>query len=747
MNKFLFKVRLAPNSEPNFEDIKVVRLSNFITFFALLTLFINIFMIFSGGFKIGISSDEPTHVMRMQNYFDSGWYLTSTQLIDGVPAESASDKYVYGPLVALLGHAVNVLLGNEELGTVLSTPEAYAARHLTVGIFGILGLFVVGITSKTLFKSWRWGVLAASLLAAIPLWTGHAMFNIKDTPVATGYSLTTLGLIFLAQPNTLSVTKQRLISQFILTLGIVITLGTRPGMWPILLASIIFMLGSTLLLSSKIYELKTGFNFFLHRLALVFKSVLIAFLILLIMYPKAFSSPLSLLSQSASSSSNYELWNGWTVTAGVGHAQPPSWWYLPAWITNQLPILIIILFFIGITYWLMQSELIHAKNIRVPTNVYVLIGVSLVVVQAILAPLAAIVLQSRLYSGFRQLLFIVPAWSLLATVGVWYLAKTKNSISFLRATCAGALSFATALSLVLPTIDQIRLFPYNYAYFNELASTQTINNRWATDYWFLSSREIASLINSKEPFVCFNPLVLGRNSLTDPAIGYPLRPFQDCLRAPQIAPYLKNLSTKVSTLDLMPYGYWYVRENQFGYNIPSNCSLADEVSRPLRGQNLMLSYIARCEMIFEQYLLPETNDSTEINKKFLLDGWSILEGNSIWSIGEFARIGITLPKVLQENNLILKISGQHFTSNGKNKIVKIYVNNILMSEKVQIDIKKSKIEINILIPKSVSDDLGSGRLLIKVETLGLETPAVLDLNDSNRIMGFNLQSFSIKIVK
>ena len=69
--------------------------------------------------------------------------------------------------------------------------EAYAVRHLVVAACGLLGVLAVAAIGRRLLGSWRWGLVAAATLMAIPMWPGLSMFDIKDVPAATGYTLVT----------------------------------------------------------------------------------------------------------------------------------------------------------------------------------------------------------------------------------------------------------------------------------------------------------------------------------------------------------------------------------------------------------------------------------------------------------------------------------------------------------------------------------------------------------------------------
>ena len=271
---------------------------------AAVILTINISMVFVGGWTTGVSWDEPYHVERLQNYFDHGWYLLSEYLENGAPAPWVQDTYVYAPVTALVGHAVAVLLRREGLTHIAATADAYAARHLAVGLIAVLGLAAVAGIVRLLFQSWRWGLLAAATMSAIPLWTGHGMFNIKDTPVATGYTFVTLGLILLSTLGVFTSRRLRYTAITTITCGVVVSVGTRPGIWPALAGSVLVMFVATLWSDAQRTTFKRSLGKIAMRAAMILAALISSYLILLVIYPNAFSTPLEVARRAATESAN-----------------------------------------------------------------------------------------------------------------------------------------------------------------------------------------------------------------------------------------------------------------------------------------------------------------------------------------------------------------------------------------------------------------------------------------------------------
>ena len=75
-----------------------------------------------GAFRTGITTDEPIHVMRLQNFFETGWYALDWDYAGAGPGSDGTNTSVYGPVAMLLLHAWSVLWGVEGWGEVAASP-------------------------------------------------------------------------------------------------------------------------------------------------------------------------------------------------------------------------------------------------------------------------------------------------------------------------------------------------------------------------------------------------------------------------------------------------------------------------------------------------------------------------------------------------------------------------------------------------------------------------------------------------
>jgi hypothetical protein len=292
-------------------------------------------------------------------------------------------------------------------------------------------------------------------------------------------------------------------------------------------------------------------------------------------YPKVASSPLTLLTKSMSGSSGYP-WHGFTLTAGRLLPEHPPWYYLPAWIGGSYPVLLGTLAILGAVVGV--RALLRSRGPAWRGSLWRRpdLGLLLVLQQALLLPVGAILIGAVMYDGIRQHLYALPAIAILAGVGanrLWTWAGTRRRPSRWR---AGATALAIA-ALLVPTAEQTLLFPYNYAYVNPIAGIDGVNGRWETDYWFASGPEAGSHLPSGAEAGCL--------------LEYPSWPCDE----DQLAQIAERQGSNVSSRWRgRSSGSWLILRRHNGNAPPEGCPAADDVTRWLRGEDVVMSYVLRC---------------------------------------------------------------------------------------------------------------------------------------------------------
>ncbi len=526
-----------------------------------------------GGWLTGVSWDETYHVMRLTTFLEHGWYLLERDMLGSEPGPWEDQQYVYGPATTLLLHAWSVLWGVEGWSTVSASATAYAVRHLGVTLLSLVGVAATAALARLALGSWRWGLVAAAALVAVPTWSGHAMFNVKDVSVATGYTLVTLGLAWTARRDGPYAAPAALA---LVVAGVVLAVGTRPGIAPGLVVAALVTMAT-----------RDRWRWWAVPAAGV-----VAGFVLWAVYPALFSDPVTALWRGALTSSRFDDQQG-------------AWWYLPLFLVVELPTLHLLLGAVGVV-----AATLAVRRSPGPTRLLL----TLVLLQALLLPLLGVLRQANLYTGLRQLLFAAPALAVLVAVAIAALTTLRPR---------PWVSWLAAATLVLPVLAQLQLFPYGYAYRSPVAlvgaplvSGHDPSWELQTDYWRTSVRELAPAVPSAGAVIC--------SPSRDDDGGF--RPYSheshdDCAGDP-VGP-------------LMPYaggraGPGLGSPTQFAAVVSgsdrdaTNCAREAEVTRRLWWRELTMSWTAVCDLEPAPYPVGGLRlDGAGHDAAALLDGWDL----------------------------------------------------------------------------------------------------------------------------
>jgi hypothetical protein len=699
------------------------RLSQAVLVISLAVIAVNVVVLFAGAWLTGVTIDEPIHNDRLENYFQTGWYLPDRQMTDGQPDLSISGLYVYGPVAALVAHVSAVLFGTEGWNEVSWTGEAYAARHIAIALFSVLGIVAVGAIVRLLTRSWRWAALGAAMISAIPTYTGHGMFNIKDAPVAAGYTVVTLGVVALSRPNVVD-RRLKLLGIGALALGAVVLVGTRPGTWVAVGASVAAMLGLTLVVDWA----RSGRSWALRRLrvrfGLALLGVAIAYLVLLVIYPNVFGSPLHLY-EAVKDSADYP-WDDIILTAGQYLSMPPPWYYLPLWWIAQTPAVILVLAWVGLLW---PVVLLLRRRSAQAGDADRAVGIGLVAVQALTLPLIGIATTAVFYDATRQVLFVLPAWAASAGVAAWLLARRWQSSP--RRWLRPGLQATVAAGIVVPTLSALTLFPYSYSWFNAPTTLFPINTNWMTDYWWASDREVTPMLPLEEPHAC-----------------YPWKPsvqLLSCYIEPQMWPYWDTRGQAATAAPLAPGEYFRVAFNRGGNAIADQgCEIENIVERRLLWQKLTMSYVERCVVPLETY--PEL---TGIRARagggalpYLLWGWyRTPEPAYTWAWDEKAEVGFLLPDAWEGRDVRLTVDAAPYIPEGQTgSSLDLYVNGSQVGHYEFAD--DGLRTLTASVPADVLASVGDGRVVVRIAAPFASVPT--EPGSTGQARSLRLQSLVIE---
>lgn len=511
-----------------------------------------------GALRSGISWDEPYHVMRLGNYFDHGWFALDWAVEGDGSTSPDANTLVYGPVAMLLLHGLSVLAGVEGWDSVATTPAAYDVRHLGVLLFGLAGTAAAATITRILLGSWRWALFTAAALLALPMWTGHLMFNVKDVPVATGYTVMTLALVCMVAP----VQGRRRLRIGGLAAGIVLMVGTRPAMSTAVVAGLVVLAVGV--------AVAEPFGNARAAVAEAAAGVVAAAAVLVLVYPNVFAHPANLVA-SAQQSADFRDGGG----AGYG--------YVPFYVVVQTPLLLLVLFAVG----LVTAARFVRQHWRTDTSQ----ATRLLLVGAQLAalPLVAIAKDSDLYNGLRQLLFASPAWAVLVTVGL------ATALRWGRPTGRPRLVAGLAvLALAAPMVDQVLLFPYQYTYYNVALDATGVHMQ--SDYWRTSVPELLPSIPTNGQVVCGPTRTGPEDDPSNMVAGrYTSDSSVDC-RTDPLGPLSSAWAAERLPLgDDLPHDTFYAIIDR-DHEVPANCTRLAAVDRDRHGRRVAMTYVARCRL-------------------------------------------------------------------------------------------------------------------------------------------------------
>jgi hypothetical protein len=189
-------------------------------------------------------------------------------------------------------------------------------------------------------------------------------------------------------------------------------------------------------------------------------------------------------------------------------------------------------------------------------------------IQLALLPAGGVIQGSLFYNASRQVLFVYPMIAVIAAWGVFSLAQwlPHGAIRNLGFT-------VVALLALVPAIDTLTLYPYQYVYFNE-ATRGDLTNRYELDYWGISGPETQRWVNQNYPTaIVVNP------------------PPWDLKRSASSGIDIVEEWPSGSDRELIWAGPWYPSWNFADY---PQCPIVHETTRSLWGEDLRLGYVRRC---------------------------------------------------------------------------------------------------------------------------------------------------------
>lgn len=469
----------------------------------LVISFLIIFSLFGiwGSLTSGLSWDDPMeHNLFILNYqavegFINGSkdnYLILSQYFDryyGIGFHTLS--YFFAQLFHKQHFSPEALNLNQDLMQIRLDLDLMTIQHIPVFICFLLTGFLVKIIIQSITRSRSLGNSAMICFLLWPYLLGHALMNIKDSPFAFAWLLSTFWALKIFDQINLYVKEQKTIHcnklrQNILILAMLCAWLVSIRISGVLIFAEFFIFIIFILLKNYRYFFRSPV--YLKRIILskaITNIILFITLFLLttyLLYPLFWINPFEFFNAILFKVQNPIEID--TLTAGsLVPYNSIGLRYVGLWFLVKLPVIVLFgLTIIPLVFFKASSKLFLDANAVVTKN-----NDGLLKIFAILFSVLFIIALLRLkhvplYNELRHVLFLFP---LIFIVSISALYLWKRYICFILLWS----------SSVIFAIDDINLHPYQYTYLNEVTRLFSISEAFEKDYFALSVKPTAEWLN------------------------------------------------------------------------------------------------------------------------------------------------------------------------------------------------------------------------------------------------------------
>ena len=513
-------------------------------FFLILYLLIGIIL----SINVGITHDESHGLFvwelnknQISNYFFKTNYdvsdLNTYHGYYGIGFYLFSDTF---------GKIINIILENFGL---LKKSDVLLSKHPSVFIFFVLSAFYFKKIIYFITRDKTFANFSTVFYLTYPYLFGHSFFNFKDIPFLSIWLVCTYQFIRILQvyQKKKEIKNVRILLLSFLTAYL---FSIRVSGILIFLEYIIFTI--------------VFFRVFNYNMIKVIKEIyikkiffLLSFLLFIyLLYPSFWSNPFKFF--YAIDFMSQHIQSVCTITLGeCMKAQNLPSSYIPIWLFFKLPIIIIFGFILFPFY---ERKIFLIKN-----NIF-LIGSLLLTILCI--TLSLIIFNVNLYDELRQIIFIIPL-ILICSLSIIYFFSRKISVILV-------LIFA-----IYFLIQNIKIFPYNYIWLNNLTHFTKINGIFELDYWGVSTKRVSDYLVKQN--INNNLCILSNRNDAIKAFNY-----NNNL-------CLKSLS-ELHKENKRPF-YVFLGERSLNKGAPNNCKLAysEKINLNFSREDLLLAKIFFCD--------------------------------------------------------------------------------------------------------------------------------------------------------
>ena len=433
--------------------------------------------------KAAVNVDEMLHYPHARRVVN--WYFTGGQDKSNLDTPITNLKY-YGQSVDNFTALVN---------RVFNIENEFLVRHYTGAFFFILLLLFTGWLSREITGSWL--IAAATLLALLfmPRLAGQAFGNLKDIPFSAGY----VAGIFLIIRCLKEFPVIRWKTAIMLGIAIAFTVSVRAGGFILFAYLGLAFLGYFALKPFYLIQIVTTKPGFVRLLGQGAAVLVIGYFTGLLFWPYALQNIFVHPFESLKVMEHYKVSIRQVYEGQLLWSTDLPWYYLPNWLLISTPMFVLLGVTVYLILYLREFFYLLQINRQTLTEGFVLFSF-------VFPFIYVIVIGSNLYSGIRQMLFVLPPLTVLAVWGVYKLLVLIRTWNRFASYSIGTMLF---IMLLWPLKHQAATFPVDYVYFNSLAGgNKSAWGRFEYDYYYHSVKEavdyLDELVGEQQVIVAMN---------------------------------------------------------------------------------------------------------------------------------------------------------------------------------------------------------------------------------------------------
>jgi tetratricopeptide (TPR) repeat protein len=429
--------------------------------------------------KAAVNVDEQLHYPHAKKVVN--WYFTGGADKSCLDTPVTNLKY-YGQSVDNFTALVN---------RVFNIENEFLTRHFTGALFFWLLLLFSGLVGFQISGSFWVSALTVISMLAMPRLFGQAFGNLKDIPFAAGY----MAAIFMIIRLVKELPEPKWSTSVSLGLAIAFTCSVRIGgliLFGYLGLALIAIFISKPFLLKQIFSTKSSV---VRLLGQGLTILLFGYFAGLLFWPFALQNVFQHPLESLGVMEHYKVSIRQIFEGEWLWSTQLPWYYLPKWLLISTPEFLF--FGFGIFLLIFLRKLINQDGKQLFFELFLLF--------TLFFPLVYVIyIGANLYSGVRQMIFVLPVLAIFSSIG---LAGLYNYLSFKPIKIAAIVFYF--LLMILPVQHQFSTFPADYIYFNSISGGNT--KAWSNfeyDYYFHGIKKPAEhlieLVGNEEITVASN---------------------------------------------------------------------------------------------------------------------------------------------------------------------------------------------------------------------------------------------------